>query len=267
MHHQAGGPGRGDPPGGHRSDAVRRGVGGGETRARAALEGAGPCDGAVDEAQGAGAGGTDRDVEVAVTVEVAHGQGLPVAVRLRLPVVDDGARPGETGRGAPDGDDRTAVGVAVDILAGRADQEVGIAVLVQVGGGDGAAERVARLGGAGHAGRVLGDQGAGGRPQPGGAAVDDRDGTRRGLAADRRVGGADREVGAAVAVEVVRDGGRGRVGGGDGQGERGQRAGDDGCENACAHEVSSGRPGRGCVIARWPRRNHRCPARRRRGRR
>ena len=102
------------------------------------------------------AGHADRQVVEAVVVEVADGEGVAEAVAALGGVEDAGAvlvpelvaRGGEAARRPVEHVDRAGVRRRPDVLAGHADRQVVEAVVVEVAGGEGAAEAVVHLGGA-----------------------------------------------------------------------------------------------------------------------
>jgi hypothetical protein len=124
------------------------------------------------------------------------------------------------------------------VLGGVADDEIRVAVLVEVGAREGLAELVVLLPGPGDAGAVLVDPLRVGGVEARGGAV--HDGDRAAHAVDVVVAAVG-EVAAAVPVEVVvvlghrRGGGAGQEHGGDAGRQQG---GDQGGRGGSAHEVS-----------------------------
>ncbi len=187
----------------------------------------------------------DGQVQGAVLGEVADGQVLPEGGSLPPRGLRQGGPRAEAVRRSPDDGDRADALAGADGLRVRSDDEVGVAVPVQVAGGHGSAEPVAGLGHAGDAGRVLVDDGPAGGGEAARGAVQHDDGSRLLDAAHRGVGGADHQVPVAVAVQVVVEtgGGGGRGGGGgqrsDEQGGGGEQRGGEPDAGAGTHGVPS----------------------------
>ena len=162
--------------------------------------------------------------------------------------VGAGSAAGQAGGAAPDDDRGAAVGVGAEVLAGGADHEVGVSVVVEVPGGEGRAEAVAAFGGAGDAAAVLGEDRTAGGADAGLRAVVDDHGTGGRLAAHGRGGRRGHQVAVAVAVEVVGvlGGGRGRGGGQDERSEaREEERGGQGSGSGAAAQGSWLQEGRG----------------------
>src|SRR5690606_24332663 len=137
-------------------------------------------------------------------VEVGALQGVAEPVVRGGGRVLDGGAAGQAARGAPDDLDGAAVDVVADLLVGRADGEVGVAVVVEVGGRGVGAPAVALLRDSGDARAVLAEHGALGTRDAVGGAVEDDDLTGVGPAVHIGARGGDRDIQVTVAVEVGR---------------------------------------------------------------
>jgi hypothetical protein len=145
--------------------------------------------------------GRQGHVEVTVTVEVAHG-GVRGVDPVTLGTGRHDLAAGQPALPAPDDGQRARVLRGTDVLAARADDQVRVAVAVQVAEGEAGAEEVLGLGGAGYARRVLADDLPVRGVQPLRGAVHDAHVPGAGVPADLAPGGGDGEVRVAVAVEV-----------------------------------------------------------------
>ncbi len=155
-------------------------------------------------------GRTDREVGVAVAVEVARGEGVPEPVwRVgkvrrtgRCARQDRCARHDQPVVAAPNDHHHPGRDAGPETLARDADCEVGIAIAVEVAGGEGLTEAIAGLGIVGEL--VLRPQLIARRGQAGSRAVQDVDRAGEARRTDAVRGDPDREVGSAVPVEVGR---------------------------------------------------------------
>ena len=154
----------------------------------------------------------DRQIAAAVAVEIAYGQGLAEELAHAGGVEDTGAVLApelvagrrQTPRAAVEDVDRAGIVDAPDVLAGDADRQIVAPVAIEIARGQGAAEYVVRLGGVEDTGAVLAPELVSGRREAIGAAVEDVDRARDAGAAHALVRDADRQIVAAVAVEVAR---------------------------------------------------------------
>lgn len=194
-------------------------------------------EGAAERVQGHVPGADD--VRGAVAVEVADGQ--PPAQAVVLLAGQQGRPAGQAARPAPQDGHATARALGrSDLLALRTDDQVRVTVLVEIGGGDRAAEGVTGLRGAGDSRRGLGEHPLGGVLDSVAGAVGHADVSGALEPLDGRTGRGERQVGIAVAVEVgagaVGVGGRRGQGGGGGQGDDcgGQGDGQDDTGTECS---------------------------------